>query len=94
MRSHEEPGSYLLSDVDEQLLLNISVSLVLHRVQEPSQAMPAVPPDGQNKGSEGTKSRTIPRAIGRKGPCQPAIDWVRRRAGFRGTGGSPNDSII
>lgn len=29
VRPHKQPGSYLLSDVDEQLLLNISVSLVL-----------------------------------------------------------------
>jgi hypothetical protein len=33
-QSHKAPGSYLLSDVDEQLLLNISVSLVLQTVCE------------------------------------------------------------
>jgi len=29
-QSHKAPGSYLLSDVDEQLLLNVSVSLALY----------------------------------------------------------------
>jgi len=34
-QSPKAPGSYLLSDVDEQLLLNVSVSLALCRVREP-----------------------------------------------------------
>ena len=68
MQPHKTPGSYLLSDVDEQLLLNVSVSLALHRMREPSQAMLAVPPNGQDKGSEDTLSSTIPRAVGHKDP--------------------------
>ena len=34
MQSPKEPESYLLSDADEQLLLNVSVSLTLYRVCE------------------------------------------------------------
>jgi TFIIF-interacting CTD phosphatase-like protein len=57
VQPHKSSASYLLSDVDEQLLLNVSVSfvLILYRVQEPSQVMLVVPPNGQNKGSEGTQ---------------------------------------